>query len=287
MKPSIPRQSMFLVWSFVALPCTVAAFKAQKVEGSLPVGRYAFIIRGGTFRDGHRGGVPCKDYRKGQQLEQAQSFVDYVLQPLEKANSTIDLFLTMPPCFMNAELKRVYGEHRIKFAEEADYPDQSSGFQASLNHFKQFLEKEKMAMDHYKFIVISRHDILFKSPITQLKANWSLVNFLSRCERTAPKFCLNDAIEVIPRVDFAKFTDQIGSTCGCFKKGCPRQDHGHHCRRVMENAGIKVGVLTEWQPDHDVRESSNQFGVIGPSFVSLEPAFAVPDEQAVSIHEHP
>eukprot|EP00931_Biecheleriopsis_adriatica_P019770 TRINITY_DN13385_c0_g1_i7.p1 TRINITY_DN13385_c0_g1~~TRINITY_DN13385_c0_g1_i7.p1 ORF type:complete len:280 (+),score=42.46 TRINITY_DN13385_c0_g1_i7:129-968(+) len=278
MKPSIPRQSMFLVWSFVALPCTVAAFKAQKVEGSLPVGRYAFIIRGRTFRDGHHGGAPCKDYRKGQQLEQAQSFVDYVLQPLEKANSTIDLFLTMPPCFMNAELKRVYGEHRIKFAGEMRFTEQSDGFQGSLDIFKRFFETQ--AVDYYKLIVISRHDLLFKSAITELKADWSLVNFLSRCEPTAPQMCVNDVIEVMPGTSFAKFTDQIGSKCGCWKVGCAF-DFGHYCGEVMKNAGIKFGFLTNWRPRLTVRENTNPLGVIASMFTSPEPAFAVTDEQAV------
>eukprot|EP00931_Biecheleriopsis_adriatica_P019772 TRINITY_DN13385_c0_g2_i1.p1 TRINITY_DN13385_c0_g2~~TRINITY_DN13385_c0_g2_i1.p1 ORF type:complete len:294 (+),score=32.12 TRINITY_DN13385_c0_g2_i1:63-944(+) len=293
---------MFLVWFYAAVPCIVGARNlryekslaestASKEEalgkGALPIGRYAFLLRGHTFREpGHRG-LPCRELFKQRQLEQAQSLVNYVLQPLETAGSTSDLFLTMPHCFMNAELERIYGGHRIKFAEEADYPDQSSGFPANLKNFKQFLEKEKQAVDLYKFIFISRHDILFKSPITQLKANWSLLNYLSRCEPMAPDDCLNDAVEVIPSIYFSRFFERIGSECGCFKQGCARRDDGHSCRRQMENTGIEVGVLTDWRPVHKLREYTNTFGDIGPGFVSLEPAFAVPDEQAVSIHEHP
>eukprot|EP00931_Biecheleriopsis_adriatica_P015119 TRINITY_DN11743_c0_g1_i1.p1 TRINITY_DN11743_c0_g1~~TRINITY_DN11743_c0_g1_i1.p1 ORF type:complete len:156 (-),score=23.07 TRINITY_DN11743_c0_g1_i1:340-807(-) len=97
----------------------------------LPVGKYAALIRGQTFRENFRFGGCCKEHRKQKQLDQAKSFVEYVLQPIEEAGSTVDLVVSMQPCHLNEELKQVYGADRIKLSEEKVYPGQVLAFHGS------------------------------------------------------------------------------------------------------------------------------------------------------------
>eukprot|EP00930_Biecheleria_cincta_P035818 TRINITY_DN24614_c0_g1_i1.p1 TRINITY_DN24614_c0_g1~~TRINITY_DN24614_c0_g1_i1.p1 ORF type:complete len:288 (-),score=40.96 TRINITY_DN24614_c0_g1_i1:88-909(-) len=248
---------------FLVLPLHCLCSKIRDL--ALPAGKYAVILRGQTFRAGGRWGASCTPDREVQQMQMANSLVNFVLAPLESASGKpVDLFVTMSPCGLNGKLQQTYGTNRIQRMQEKTFLDQGTGYRGSIDLFKQFLAEEQAPATEYGLIIVTRHDMRFKQSIANLVADWSIPNFLSQCEFSSThQDCVNDAMQSIPGAAFHTFDNAVGLQCGCLKAGCNDQwDHGHMCKPVLEGAGLRVGFMTSWRPWQRLREQTNPFADI-------------------------
>lgn len=273
-------------------------------------GLVALILRGQAFRgaasfassgpSGLRGCSPYADLE--EQIEATQSLISNLIRPLESSpcGNSVKVFLSecslRSGCPLVKRLHDLLGKKVVASQTQCESANQPRNMRIALELFKMHAEDgvsrrfraslpstSASVITAYDLIIITRHDVLWRSPITLWShANFSTMSFLGGCEpRCAgceriscshcpdstspgsrfggpPSRCVQDMLHMMPGRSFATFDTAVGSK-GCFDGS--NKGSGHKCLRAVESflgesTTALVLPLDVWRPVRDVREPS-------------------------------
>ena len=211
----------------------------------------AILLRGSGFRCS-RALQPeelCCSRSRDPQLAAARSLVRFVIQPLEARSNRVALFVTESSgkCPLVDLLLATYGRTRIVAKATAPSRNQLESLNSTLALFARHRDAD------YDFVIVARHDLLWKQAIDTWRVDFDAFNFLSRCERPD---CVNDQVHLFPMRDIAMLRNAL-SRPGCFDRGPHARFHGHSCHRHIGNSWR---FLTDFQP-----RQGNMLGVRDPN----------------------
>mmetsp|Transcript_48478 Transcript_48478/g.109124 ORF Transcript_48478/g.109124 Transcript_48478/m.109124 type:complete len:288 (-) Transcript_48478:53-916(-) len=221
-------------------------------SGHLPTnGRVAVLLRGQVFREGLRYGESCKDEALENQQLATQSLVDKIVEPLEQRKNIVDIVFTYSSCHLWKTIKEKLGERRVLGAYSLDSDGQKANLAESLLFYHEVLGNETAVAAKYDLILITRHDMVWESPISEWSADFCRFNFASRCEASSPHGadCVSDVLHTMP----GRLAGSWESLLGCFTAD------GHDCLGPMVKAlGRRhVGYATDWRPKESVRDENS------------------------------
>lgn len=165
-----------------------------------------------------------------------------------------------------AGLQFATGAH-IHFRQPVFARSQAEGIRAALSMFLQ-----NASGLQYDFLMLSRYDLLLKSPIDSWGCDWNKVNFANKCEPRAWSSwnCTNDMFFIVPQRYLLSFGRSIGARkrpsrykhC-CFNDACFRYAVGHGCGNMVASAlGGFENVSFCWpQPVRTVTDPNNHYSL--------------------------
>lgn len=225
-----------------------------KMHRGLPKhGRVAILFRGEGFRDiKHPKPKPfCVKEAKKSQLHYTQTFMSNVVEPLEAHGNELEIVFTNIPCKMNKDLVDFLGKKRVVKVAEFDSETQGDNMRQAMDVFNTTLDAKA-----YDLVIIVRHDLVWKIPISDWDVDFEEFLFMAHCELGAGKivdgdFCVFDHFQFMPGQLFETFHEVVSESL-CFK-----DIHGHDCYRptkaAVEKAQGQVGLVTNWRPPGNVK----------------------------------
>lgn len=216
-------------------------------------GRVAILFRGEGFRDiEHAKPKPfCVQEAEQSQLDWTQTFMEKVVEPLEDRGNELDIVFTDVPCDMNKELVKFLGTNRVVKVAEFDSETQGDNMRQAMDVFSSTLDVKS-----YDLVIIVRHDLVWRKPITDWNVNFQHFLFMAHCELGAGKnvdgdYCVFDHFQFMPGELFETFHEVVS------EQQCFIGLHGHDCYRptkaAVQKANGTVSLVTDWRPNSNVK----------------------------------
>ena len=142
----------------------------------------AILLYGQAFR-GDKPATNSCPHSEAKQLNMTRSLVHHVIEPLEARGATVYLSVTESSngrvCAAAMErLLREFGARRMDV-----FTHSSTGLPQTLRMaLERFKQRAPRSPDKYSTVVLARHDVLWKMPLTQTNVSWTGLNFVGRCE---------------------------------------------------------------------------------------------------------
>lgn len=143
----------------------------------------AILLYGQAFRGDKPATNSTCPHSEAKQLNMTRSLVHHVIEPLEARGATVYLSVTESSngrvCAAAMErLLREFGARRMDV-----FTHSSTGLPQTLRMaLERFKQRAPRSPDKYSTVVLARHDVLWKMPLTQTNVSWTGLNFVGRCE---------------------------------------------------------------------------------------------------------
>lgn len=229
---------------------------AEQLQHVPQNGRVVVLFRGQAFRVpwGEKPHPFCVNEAMDSQMNWTRSFLSNVAEPLEANGNKVDIVFTSPPCEMNKALADLLGWNRIRRTSYFSEENQGDSMRKAMGELKYNLD-----VQNYDLVIITRHDLIWKVPITSWAVSFNDFLFVAHCEIGAQPDkggmdCVFDHVQVMPGKYFNMFYDVVVSPGPCF-----RTIDGHQCSLPMKEQLAKVGgkvslIKGNWRPEHNVKD---------------------------------
>lgn len=239
--------------------------------------RFAIIFRGQSFRgvipDGSHFGDRrhCQTFVMNFQLNDTASVLENIVEPLEIAGNEVHVYVTDNPCALTPKISEVFGKRTVA-TEYFAVEDQREGFMAALNLLNSKCGGSENVQNYYDYVMVFRHDMLWKLPLPNWEVDWRNFNFFTRCEERAGanvggEDCVWDTVHIVPSKYYKAFNDVIGDRWFVEAKGrfwpcfAVRSFHGHACYWPIYQAMMSVDETAEigfvFNAHFAIREGNN------------------------------
>lgn len=233
-------------------------------------GRIALLIRGQAFRAGK---TPCVKEKYDHQLNTTSLLVSNVVRPLEEMGNKVDIIAADDRhCSMMRDIRNLLGSHKILANPDISIAEnQGISIRLLLEGFKSAVGGIESARQ-YDLIFVTRHDLEWKTHLYKTTADYSNLNFASRCEVECAHGCeiygcVNDVAEVMPGMLFPVFDSVVGAD-RCWNERGGWQCDCHHATVEFTDAfqnltkKPEIGFLVGWRPERGTHEPNPYFEIM-------------------------
>lgn len=251
------------------LPSTLALVKNEVAhltpqQNSLPRNNKVVILfRGQTFRTEVKDKTrsACDERSREFQLNNSISFLEKVIEPLEKLGNKVDVIITDEPCSLTSEVSEVFGK-RVLMTKTFWAGGQSQNMFQALDALNETCGGTEKVHEKYDYVFIFRHDLRMLLNVDDWNVDWSTINFFARCEEEAGenmggKNCVWDVLHLVPGRLYDIFHSVMGYNhvpvlvdgeehkYSCFnlrvELAFRSSTHGHACYYPLLDALSKAG----------------------------------------------